>query len=334
MFLKNKLVIVTDAWYPQVNGVVTMYSNLIDNLPEDWEVTIIEPSMFKTFKFGLYKNIEMALVPKEKLLDVFWDSVGNHYIFKVHIATEGPLGLQMKRLLDQYGMRYTTAYHTKFPEYIQSIYKIPAILTRWYFNWFHKKSKLVLVPSKSVAKENPKWNTRVWDSGHSNFFEFKEKQVSRRPILLYVGRVSKEKNIEDFCEIGVDSWKYTKIVVGDGPDRKRLQNQYDDVHFVGYKFGEELVSYYQNADVFVFPSKTDTFGIVMLEAMACGTPVAAYPATGPIDLITNNDNGYVDDNLTVAVNKCLGIERKTVYNSVIGKTWQRSAKQFIKYIGE
>jgi glycosyltransferase involved in cell wall biosynthesis len=201
--------------------------------------------------------------------------------------------------------------------------------TKWYFDWFHKNSKLVMCSSKSNAKENNQWNAVVLGKGYSNVFTYKDKKSSEI-ILLYVGRVSKEKNIDDFCKLDVG--QSTKIVVGDGPYMKKLQQKYPLVSFVGYKFGKELAYFYQMADVCVFPSKVDTFGITILESMACGTPVAGYPVTGPVDQITNGVNGWVDHDLEHAVINCLMIDRKLVAQSVQNISWQSSAKEFVDYI--
>ena len=184
--------------------------------------------------------------------------------------------------------------------------------------------------SLSSKLENPKWNAQVLTKGYDSHFKFVDKAPTDTKTLLYVGRVSKEKNIEKFCELDIPDT--TKIVVGDGPARKSLEKKYPNVNFVGYKFEEELARYYQEADVFVFPSKVDTFGIVILESMACGTPVAGYDVTGPKDQVINDVNGYVSDNLMESVKRCLNISRKQVYETVRDINWVQSSRDFVRYI--
>lgn len=331
---KTKIILITDAWAPQVNGVVTTYTNIIRNLPDHVGVDVIEPSHFFGFNFPFYKGIKLCLCTYNTMYDVLEEKTtlynSQGYSVYYHIATEGPLGLKAKRVLDDCNIEYTTAYHTKFPEFFKAIYGIPIKLTKWYFSWFHSRSKYVMCSSESNVNENKNWNSVVLDKGIDEIFVVKKKKYSTHKILLYVGRVSKEKNIEDFCNL--DILNTTKIVVGDGPYRKTLEKKYDDVEFVGYKFGTELAEYYRNSDVLVFPSIVDTYGIVMLEAMACGTPCAGYNVTGPIDQIKNGINGYTDDDLELAVEMCLELDREVVYNTVKHKTWKNSSEQFVKYM--
>lgn len=330
---RTKIILITDAWVPQVSGVVTTYQNLIDNLPDGYSVDVIHPGMFEWIAIPFYKSIPWAKCSYEKMRNILynrrldWNMQG--YYVRFHIATEGPLGFRARRALSNMHYEYTTAYHTKFPEFIKEIVGIPTVFTKWYFNWFHKNSKVVMCSSKSNAEENRQWNTVVLGKGYDNHFKYKDRNSSET-VLLYVGRVSKEKNIDDFCRMEVGG--SIKIVVGDGPYRKKLEEMYPSVRFVGYKFGKELAKFYQSADVCVFPSKVDTFGITILESMACGTPVAAYPVTGPIDQIVNGVNGYVSEDLERAVMKCLTIDRERTAESVQHITWKASAKQFVEYV--
>lgn len=328
-----KIILITDAWTPQVNGVVTTYTNILKNLPEHVSVDVIEPSQFIGFRFPFYKDIKISLCTNHKMYNLLNDKTmfyqDQGYEVKYHIATEGPLGLRAKLILDECNKKYTTAYHTKFPEFFKTMYGIPVNFTSWYFDWFHKRSKHVMCSSQSNAIENSNWNAVVLDKGIDEMFVLKKKKYGTHKILLYVGRISKEKNIEEFCEL--DIINTTKIVVGDGPYRKILEGKYRDVEFVGYKFGTELAEFYRNSDVLVFPSRVDTYGIVMLEAMACGTPCAGYNVTGPKDQIKNGINGYVDDDLELAVEMCFELDREIVHNSVKHKSWKSSAEQFVKY---
>lgn len=325
---KKKIVLITDAWYPQINGVVTTYKNIIQNLPENISIEVIHPGLFKTISAPGYKEIQLALCSKRTMRKYLQYDANTYY----HIATEGVLGLQAKRVLDDHNIKYTTAYHTKFPEMIEAIYKVPASVIRIYLEWFHKKSKLVICNSYRTAKENKFKKFRVLGKGYDKHFEFVEKTKNITKKLLYVGRVSKEKNIEDFCNLQISNT--TKTIVGGGPHLEYLKKKYPFVNFVGYKKGKELADYYKEADVMVFPSKTDTFGVVILEAMACGTPVAAYNVAGPADQIINGFNGYCENNLDLAVRRCLYVSRQTTFDSVKHASWEKTALDFVKFITE
>lgn len=338
--MATKLIIITDAWHPQVNGVVTTYKNYIENLPAEYSVELIEPSQFKNFTLPFYKEIKFSFCTFNTMKDRIFEYRKNNPKTIFHIATEGPLGVQAKLVLDKYKLQYTSAYHTNFPQFIDHLLHIPPKYTSWYFRWFHRKSKFVMFSSKSSLEDLGYNNGIVMEKGYDSHFSFTSKQESSIIKLLYVGRVSREKSIEDFCNINIEPYyenkTVQKIVVGGGPDLKRLKKLYPNISFVGYKFGEELAEYYKNADVFVFPSKTDTYGIVVLESMACGTPVAAYPVTGPIDQIIDGVNGYTDQDLTFATIRCIhqlsGSNRQGVYDTVKNIQWKNSANLFIKYV--
>jgi len=321
-----KIILITDAWRPQVNGVVTTYENIIKNLPDGVSIEVIHPGLFKNIPSPGYKEVRLAFCSYKSMEKLLLNTTEQTYY---HIATEGVLGFQARRVLNKHRIQYTTAYHTKFPEFFNKMYNIPIYFTKWYFNWFHSKSKIVMCSSQSNADENNIWNTVVLTKGYDSHFSFSEKKSASTKILLYVGRVSKEKNIDDFCQLEIENIK--KIVVGNGPYLPTLEKKYTDVEFVGYKFGQELADYYKNADVLVFPSNVDTYGIVILEAMACGTPCAGYDVTGPKDQIKNGINGYTDEDLELAVEMCFELDREVVYNTVIDKNWKNSAQQFVKY---
>lgn len=329
---KTRIVIITDAWEPQVNGVVTTYKNIIGNI-KNTNIDIIHPNLFKTFEFRFYKGVFIPIVGMKELTKILEEKSKDQETY-FHIATEGWLGLLSKLILDKKQINYTSAFHTKFPEFFESMYHIPKFFTNWYFEWFHKKSTKVMCSSLSNAQEKTNWNSVVLDKGYDEHFTFSNKSVEKIKTLLYVGRVSKEKNIEDFLSLDFskEDIQVKKVVVGDGPELTNLKKKYWDVEFVGYKYKNELASYYQNADVFVFPSKNDTFGIVVLESMACGTPVAAYDVTGPKDQILQGVNGFVGDDLKLNVINCLNLDRKKVYGSVKNISWKKSAKQFVNYV--
>ncbi len=324
----ERILIVSDAWEPQVNGVVRTLQNLTNNLEKlGFIVDLVTPGMFKTFKAPGYPEIDIA-VPNDIINRII--SSGNHDY--IHIATEGPLGLYAVLACKKFNKKFTTSYHTKFPEYLQRYFKIPTWMTYPYFKWFHNSGNGVFCTTKSMQKELADRgfkNIIPWARGVDlTLFKPKKKFVPNKPpILLYVGRVSKEKNIEEFLDIDMES---TKIVVGSGPELEKLKRLYPSVNFVGEKHGEDLVYYYQNADCFVFPSKSDTFGLVNIEAMACGCPVAAYPVTGPIDIITDKTGAMSLTDLTSAVKNALKRNRKDCILEAKKYTWKNTTDIFVK----
>ena len=339
--VRTKIILITDAWEPQVNGVVTTYSNIIKHLPEGVGVDVIHPAMYDYLPFTIYKGINIPLCSFNMMYELisrrtfYYKQQG--YKVCYHIATEGVLGYKARRVLNEMKLPYTTAYHTKFPEFLKLMFGIPIRFTSWYFNWFHRKSKAVMCSSVSDAATHKNWNTVVVGKGYASHFTFKDIGHKHDIHLLYVGRVSHEKNIEAFCKLQLDGWtefgaKVFKTIVGDGPARKELERKYPDVKFKGYQFGKDLAKFYQSADVCVFPSNVDTYGITILESMACGTPVAAYPVTGPIDQIINNVNGYVNQDLEMAVGQCLLIDRVQVAKSIEHISWKNSAEQFVNCV--
>lgn len=312
------------------------------------DVTVIGPDEFKTLKLPGYAEIDLALFPKRKLQKLIHAIDPDH----IHIAVEGPLGLAARKICNAQNIEYTTCYHSHFPDYVakrmsifgKTISNIIRNKVIDYVRWFHKHSKHVFVATQSLEDTLKNWGfktpmVRLMRGIDRDIFyppqTPKQKNTSQKPTLLYVGRVSVEKSIEDFLSIDIDAHK---IVVGDGPDLKSLRNKYKDVEFTGYKTKHDLASYYHKADVFVFPSKTDTFGIVLIEALACGVPVAAYPVTGPVDIITHDALGQLDDNLTEAVNKTLNISTQfndqVRYQHVLDHySWDAMADIFLRSVG-
>jgi len=249
----------------------------------------------------------------------------------IHIATEGPLGLFARKYLSLAGIRYNTAYHTKFPEGLKKILYIPEWITWLYVRWFHKHSGKVLTTTNSMVEELQQhgFNTEVipWTRGvDRQIFRPKLRENFPGKYLLCVSRVSKEKNLEAFFEL--DYPGYQKIMVGDGPMLDVYKTQYPDVTFTGFKTGVDLARYYANAEVFVFPSRWETFGIVMIESMACGTPVAAYPCQGPIDVIDEGLTGCMRENLKDAIDTCLKLNRKDVEKFSNRWTWDHAWEIF------
>ena len=301
---KHRILVVTDNLKDQINGVAITFKHLAKEAERSgYEMHFLDPSEFFHFSFPAYKEIKLAFPFR---ISRKIESIQPDYI---HVATEGPIGLAAKLYCDRNNLWYNTSYHTKFPEYMKSLYGIPTDYTYKYLRWFHKHSGVVLTTTKSMKSlliENKfDGNIVEWTRGvdMSNLTG-----LERAPdnSVLFVGRVSKEKNIEELLKL---QDKYNIVIVGDGPDRKHLEQKYKKAKFVGYKTGKELFQYYLNASVFCFPSKTDTFGIVMVEAMSAGTPVAAFPVVGPIDIVDSGINGILDDNLETAIDRCFELGR-------------------------
>ena len=321
-----KILIITDAWFPQVNGVVTTYSNIISQLSKrNIEVEVLHPGKFYSLPLFFYNEIKASINPW-KVIQKIKKSDADY----IHIGTKGPLGIVSRIYLSYKKIPFTSAVHTKFPEYLNLHIKVPLSITYALMRWFHKRSHSVLVNTKSHKEELEKRgfrNLSIWSRG-IDFKKFKDTSIklNHKDYLLYVGRVSKEKNIEAFLNIETT---HEKVVVGDGPYRQTLQKKFPRVKFVGCKTGPELAAWYRNASVFVFPSMTDTFGIVVIEALFCGVPVAAYPVTGPLDIVEEGITGSLDHDLKKAIDKALQINRENCTKNAKKYTWRNVAKQFI-----
>jgi glycosyltransferase involved in cell wall biosynthesis len=301
-----KLLLVTDAWRPQTNGVVTTLESVVTRLERaGHSVDLIEPGCFRTVPLPSYPEIRIAIDP--------W-RIGRHieraHADSIHIATEGPLGLAARRYVVRRGIPFTTSLHTKFPEYVQARLGVPVGIGYALLRRFHRRSRCTLVTTESHRSELAAHGfegLQVWGRGvDTDRFRPRPRTVRLVPRLLYVGRVAVEKNLEAFLSLDVPG---EKVVVGDGPARKALEAAHPHVAWLGIRHGEALVECYADADVFVFPSRTDTFGLVMLEANACGTPVAAFPVTGPIDVVQEGVNGALDVDLAAAVRRALTVDR-------------------------
>ncbi|MCB0343580.1 MAG: glycosyltransferase family 1 protein [Bdellovibrionales bacterium] len=328
-----KLLIATDAWKPQINGVVRTLTNTISWLENaGYTVEVIHPNLFRNVPCPFYSEIQLALPAPGRIRKIVEKFEPDH----IHIATEGPIGLQLRRLCVKRGWNFTTSFHTRFPEYLQHLAKIPQNWTWPLFRWFHGASSKIMAPSQSFADKLKQLgfnNVDIWSRGIDlGQFAPREKNYPKtdRPILMYIGRISKEKNVEAFLAAEAPGTKY---LVGDGPIKKQLEKKYPDAKFLGYKTGEDLAQAYANADVFVFPSLTDTFGNVILEALASGVPVAAFPATGPIDILVEPQYGCCDEDLSAAIKRALDkgdpqacVEYARTY------TWENASKQFAGYL--
>lgn len=327
-----KIVIVTDAWTPQVNGVVRTLKQTRKCLQQlGYEVHLITPNLFRTIPCPSYPSIPLSLFPGRKVAKMLKAYQAN----AVHIATEGPLGMAARRWCLRNKIQFTTSYHTQFPEYVRLRAPIPV---RWTYAWlrrFHGKAVRTLVPTESQRQrllEHGFTNVEVWGRGVDTeiFTPDKPQQLNLPgPILLNMGRVAVEKNINAFLDLDLPG---SKVVVGDGPDLESLRKAYPDVRFTGAKFGRELASYVAAADVFVFPSRTDTFGLVLLEAMACGVPVAAYPVTGPADVIQHGVTGCLNDNLAEAVQQALKLDPQACIDYARRNSWLVCSEVFAGYM--
>ena len=326
-----RIVIVTDAWSPQVNGVVRTLQTIMAELEaRGYAVKIISPDLYGSFPCPTYPEIRLAFVRSS----VVGEAIAAFQPDAVHIATEGPLCLAARRWCLRGGVPFTTAYHTHFPDYVARRTGLPASWFWSYIRWFHGPARAVLVSTGSVRQQlraHGLAQVRPWGRGVDLAAFTPEAEPPAlfaglpRPIQLYVGRVAIEKNLEAFLG---NAHSGSKVVVGDGPARAQLETAYPDAHFLGPLFGAELAGAYAGADVFVFPSRTDTFGLVMIEAMACGTPVAAYPVSGPIDIVTPA-SGALSDDLEDAIALALRGDRAACAARGRRFSWARSADEFL-----
>ena len=320
--------IVTDAWSPQTNGVVRTLAQTSAWLRRfGHEVRMLTPRDFSSIGCPTYPEIRLSLFPRRGVAGAI-RSFAPHAL---HVATEGPLGLAARRVALSHGLRFTTSYHTQFPQYLRARFPIPLAVSYRLLRWFHRPAVHCMVSTASVRTDLARRgfrNLAVWRRGvDTEIFKPRAKDFLAlpRPIAVYVGRVSVEKNIEAFLQM---PWRGSKLVVGDGPERERLQNEYRDATFVGYRYDEDLAAHIAAADVMVFPSRTDTFGLVNLEAMACGVPVAAYPVTGPIDVIQNGVTGALDADLARAAERALNVDPGLCRAHALESGWDVSTRQF------
>lgn len=322
-----KIALVTDAWAPQTNGVVTTLKQVIACVEaRGHEVRVFEPSQFFTLALPAYREVKVAPLPYG--LGRALEAYG---LDALHISTEGPLGLAARRWALRRGVPFTTSLHTKFPEYLHERTRFPLALGYGFLRWFHGGAASTLVTTESQKRELGDWGLRnltVWGRGVAlEAYPYVSREAPRkRPRLLYVGRVAVEKNLPAFLELKVPG---EKVVVGDGPARAQLEARYPEVRFLGYRYGAELAAIYGDADVFVFPSKTDTFGLVMLEALATGTPVAAYPVTGPIDIVEDGVTGGLHADLAEAVARALACDRRACRRYAEAQGWDQIAERFL-----
>ncbi len=325
-----KIALVTDAWHPQVNGVVRTLDTVIGLLRKSGhEILVISPDQYRSIPAPSYPEIRLSFARARtigKRIEAFGADA-------VHLATEGPLCIQARRWCRRKGRPFTTAYHTQFPEYLAKRTRLSPRIFWPYIRWFHQKSERIMVSTQSVRNQlrgERLPHVHHWSRG-VDLQNFRPDtpppaayQHRARPIQLYVGRVAIEKNIEAFLNSNQPG---TKVVVGDGPALDGLKARHPEVHFAGRQSGRVLAGYYAGADVFVFPSKTDTFGLVIIEALACGTPVAAFPVTGPIDILTA-ESGAMNANLDEAIVRALTLAPADCVAHGAKYSWDASASQF------
>jgi len=327
-----KIAIISDAWHPQINGVVNSMLHTRHCLEQfGHRVEMFTPQDFTTVPCPTYPSIRLSVTPGRKLSRMLDDYAPD----SLHIATEGPLGLAARNWCRQNKLRFTTAYHTQFPQYVSLRAPVPLSWGYRMMRWFHGPSQAVMVPTASVKHELESHgfdNIRLWSRGVNTALFHPQPGVDLglpHPINMYVGRVAVEKNIGDFLNLDLPG---SKLVIGDGPDLEKLKKEHPEVKFVGFKTGEELAAHIAAADVFVFPSRTDTFGLVMLEALACGVPVAAYPVTGPIDVITSDKVGCLDKDLKTAVQGALQCKRADCREYALNYTWEAASRTFESHL--
>lgn len=331
----QRVLLVTDAWLPQVNGVV----RTVQMLGRDLEamghaVAYATPEGRLTLPMPTYPEIRLSIFPRrslERMIDEFRPDA-------IHIATEGPLGLAARRICISRKFPFTTSFHTRFPEYVHARFPLVSENAVYRFlRWFHGPAESMMVATRSLKSEMEAHgfhNLKIWSRGVDvdAFRPIPDAHLPyEKPIFLCVGRVAVEKNIEAFLALDLPG---TKVIVGDGPQRTELERGYPNAVFVGTKSGDELVRYYAASDVFVFPSRTDTFGLVLLESLSCGTPVAAYPVTGPKDVIGDAPVGVLDNDLKAACLKALQIPRGACRQFAVAHSWRACTEEFLSNLPE
>lgn len=333
-----KILVATDAWHPQVNGVVRTLGHVAREARDlGAEVDFLSPDAFWTLPMPSYPEIRLALVPPgeiERRLDSLKPDA-------IHIATEGPVGHAMRRVCIKRGLPFTTSLHTRFPDYVSERLPMPerwtSDLTWSWLRRFHAPGAAVLAATPTLASELAQrgfHDVKLWSRGvDANLFRPRADADLDlpRPIFLTVGRVAVEKNLDAFLSLKLPG---TKVVVGDGPARAALARQFPETVFLGSRQGEDLARIYAAADVFVFPSRTDTFGLVLLEALASGVPVAAFPATAPRDVIGEAPVGALDEDLKKACHAALKLKRDDCRDFALGMTWEASARTFLQHVSE
>jgi glycosyltransferase involved in cell wall biosynthesis len=326
-----RILVATDAWHPQVNGVVRTLTNMAEAARAfGVEISFLTPQSFRTFAMPSYPDLRLALPYQAKIARLIAEARPD----SIHIATEGPIGLLVRRYCRKHQLPFTTSFHTRFPEYISARLPIPEAWIWTALRAFHGPSQAVMAATPALAGElraRGFRNVVLWPRGvdASQFHPRAADLGLPRPVFLCVGRVAVEKNLEAFLDLDLPG---TKVIVGDGPARAALTRKYPQAVFLGARQGKELAEAYAAADVFVFPSKTDTFGLVLLEALASGLPVAAFPVTGPRDVIGDEPVGALNDDLRIACLTAVTISPQACLAFAARHTWEASARAFVENI--
>jgi len=323
-----RILVATDAWHPQVNGVVrtlTMMAEAVAALGS--EVTFLTPESFRTVGLPSYRDLRVALPRPARIAEAIEAQAPD----TIHIATEGPIGLMVRRYCRKHDLPFTTSFHTRFPEYVSARAPVPESWVWGTLRWFHGPSEAVMAATPALAtelRERGFRNVVLWPRGvDTKLFHPRDVDLCQpKPVFLCVGRVAVEKNLEAFLDLDLPG---TKVIVGDGPARPSLQQKYPDAVFLGALQGERLAEVYASADVFVFPSRTDTFGLVLLEALASGLPIAAFPVSGPVDVIGNAPVGVLSEDLRSACLRSLDIPRAACVEFAAKHTWDASGRAFL-----
>jgi glycosyltransferase involved in cell wall biosynthesis len=329
-----RILIATDAWNPQVNGVVRTLTSLARSAAAlGAEIDFLTPDGFPSLGVPTYPGLRMAF-PNRREIAARIEAVSPDAI---HIATEGPIGWAVRAYCRRRKLAFTTSYTTRFPEYIAVRSIVPATLGYAVLRHFHAAAAMTMVATSSLGQELSARGFRklgTWTRGVDTDLFTPDDAAELdlpRPIFMTVGRVAVEKNLEAFLSLDLPG---SKVVIGDGPQKATLEHRYPKARFLGEKTGQDLTAHLAAADVFVFPSRTDTFGVVQLEALACGTPVAAFPVTGPLDVIADHPVGALDTDLRSACIRALGISRETCRSFALERSWENSARQFIGNLSE
>lgn len=324
-----RIAIVSDAWFPQINGVVRTLKRVCDELgAEGHEILVVHPGLFRTLPCPTYPEIRLAILPGARLRGLLEDFAPE----AIHVATEGPLGLSARGYCLKRNLPFTTSYHTRFPEYVAARFPLKLSWLYAFMRRFHNSGAGTMVATESLRRELAArgfQKIKVWSRGVDTkiFQPLAPPDLSlEHPVFINVGRVAVEKNLEAFLSLKLPG---SKVIVGGGPQLEELKQRYPEVHFLGPKEGEDLVRHYALGDVFVFPSRTDTFGLVLLEALACGLPVAAYPVPGPLDVIGNSGVGRLDEDLESACKAALEIPRDRCRPYAERFSWHACAQQFL-----
>ncbi|MEO1198208.1 MAG: glycosyltransferase family 1 protein [Pseudomonadota bacterium] len=326
-----RILLATDAWQPQVNGVVRTIERLVaDAATLGADIYVLGPDRFYTVPLPTYSEIRLAMTLPGTVARLVEES-GADYI---HIATEGPIGMMVRRYCMRTNRPFTTSYHTRFPEYVAARIPVPVELTYGWLRRFHNAGRAIMVTTDSLAEELRQRgfdNPVRWPRGvDSDLFRPQPSILDLpKPIFMYVGRVAVEKNLDAFLSLDLPG---SKVIVGDGPQRIELSQKFPDAHFLGTKLGEDLAAHYASADVFVFPSRTDTLGLVVLEALAAGVPIAAYPVTGPKDIIGSARVGVLSEDLREASLKALDISPDLCREHALKFSWLECARIFLENV--